>query len=647
MATSNGVTEAPIPGNRLSPFKPVTPVELLNQSITFNPINDVTYGLAPFVLNPTATSGLPVSTRVVSGPATINNNTISITGTGLVTVEATQAGNAAYNPAPSVVRSFTVSPAPVLYTCSATGSILREVWNNVSGNNISDNVWSKAPNSSSEIILFEGAENSADQYATRISGYICPPLTGKYIFWIAGDDATELWLSSNDNPTNKSKIAYSLNWTGFRSWNQYPTQKSVEMYLEMGKKYYIEALHKEGGGGDHISVSWQLPNGVTEAPIPGNRLSPFKPVTPVELLNQTITFNLINDVTYGLAPFVLNPAATSGLPVSTRIVSGPAIINNNTISITGTGLVTVEAAQAGNAAYNAAPSVVRSFTVSPALLPTTCSATGTILKEIWNNVGGNNITDNNWSKTPSNTSEITIFEGSENSGDSYATRISGYICPPETGNYTFWIAGDDATELWLSTDANPLNKIKIAYNVSWTGSREWNRHSTQKSATIRLETGKKYYIEALHKEGAGGDNLAVAWQLPNNTIEAPIPGSRLSPYKEILNSFLSSEITLNEAMVNAPVTVENNFASCNGIKVYPNPIRSTATIQLQLAKSGKAQVAVYDIQNRLVQIVFAGSLEANMIKSLPFNCNNLVSGMYIIKLTTEFKTVTSKVFISK
>ena len=39
----------------------------------------------------------------------------------------------------------------------------------------------------------------------------------------------------------------------------------------------------------------------------------------------------------------------------------------------------------------------------------------------------------------------------------------GYVTPPTTGYYTFWIASDDNSELWLSTDANPANKVRIAY----------------------------------------------------------------------------------------------------------------------------------------------------------------------------------------
>jgi hypothetical protein len=53
------------------------------------------------------TSGLPV-TYTVTGPATIVNGTsIMVTGPGLVTVTAHQSGNATFNPATTVSRSFT------------------------------------------------------------------------------------------------------------------------------------------------------------------------------------------------------------------------------------------------------------------------------------------------------------------------------------------------------------------------------------------------------------------------------------------------------------------------------------------------------------------------------------------------------------
>src|SRR5581483_2614111 len=82
-----------------------------NQTITFNAIANHTYGDAAFGLSATASSGLPVTFSVASGPATVSGSTLTLTGAGTVVVNADQAGNAFNNAAPTVARSFTVSAA--------------------------------------------------------------------------------------------------------------------------------------------------------------------------------------------------------------------------------------------------------------------------------------------------------------------------------------------------------------------------------------------------------------------------------------------------------------------------------------------------------------------------------------------------------
>ena len=91
----------------------------------------------------------------------------------------------------------------------------------------------------------------------------------------------------------------------------------------------------------------------------------------------------------------------------------------------------------------------------------------------------------------------------------------------------FWISSDDNSTLFLSTDATASNKRVIASVPGWTSSHEWAKYNEQKSAPVSLTGGQRYYIEALMKEGTGGDNLAVRWQLTGGVIEEPIPASRL------------------------------------------------------------------------------------------------------------------------
>lgn len=79
-----------------------------NQLITFAPIGNKATTDAPFAISATANSSLPLTYSVVSGPATISNGTVTLTGAaGTVILSAAQAGDATYYPA-SVTRSFTV-----------------------------------------------------------------------------------------------------------------------------------------------------------------------------------------------------------------------------------------------------------------------------------------------------------------------------------------------------------------------------------------------------------------------------------------------------------------------------------------------------------------------------------------------------------
>jgi hypothetical protein len=89
----------------------VTPAGLTSQTITFGALSPVTYGVAPATLTATASSGLPVTFTRISGPATIVNGLLTVTGAGSVVVRANQAGDATYAAAASVDRTLVVNPA--------------------------------------------------------------------------------------------------------------------------------------------------------------------------------------------------------------------------------------------------------------------------------------------------------------------------------------------------------------------------------------------------------------------------------------------------------------------------------------------------------------------------------------------------------
>jgi hypothetical protein len=193
-----------------------------------------------------------------------------------------------------------------------------------------------------------------------------------------------------------------------------------------------------------------------------------------------------------------------------------------------------------------------------------CIASGTIGREFWANVTGSTVAKIPVNTLPTSTSQLNIFEGPSQAGDNYGSRIRGYICPPVTGNYIFWIASDDYSELWLSTDDKVVNKVKIASVSGYTSSRAWTKYPSQQSIPISLIAGAKYYIEAIHKEGSQGDNLAVGWQLPSGVFERPIPGSRLAPFTPPLLSTITLPANNTFFMVGSAVSIQSIVSGGTG-----------------------------------------------------------------------------------
>jgi len=503
--------------------------------------------------------------------------------------------------------------------------ILREVWNNIAGSTVSTIPYTTAtPDSTNFIISFEEPTNVANLFGTRCRGYIHPPTTGNYTFWIASDDNSELWLSTDDNPNHKVRIAYINGWTYPRVYNKYPSQQSASIHLVAGQKYYIETLHKEAYGNDNLSVGWQLPNGTLERPIPGIRLSSYVNKFPTVSITQPSNGAIFNANTN----ISINAVAadSNGTVTKVEFYQGTTKIGTD---VTAPFSFTWMNVPKGNyvltaKAYDNDGGVTTSNPVS--ITVGKCTASGTILWEYWNFVYGTDISTVPINRTPISTRMLTIFEGPTNIDNNYAARYRGYICVPQTGSYTFWIASDDNSELWLSTDDNPGNKVRIAYVTGWTYPRTYNKYPSQQSVPINLVAGKSYYIEALHKEAYGNDNLSVGWRLPNGTLERPIPGTRLSPFTETVTASLAKggseeEITDNKS---------NEF----NVTLLPNPTgKGNITLSIEGGSSSVNEV-ILDIRNLQGSSMHheEKSFEGNTINFTIAIDNKYPSGLYIVQV---------------
>jgi hypothetical protein len=361
------------------------------------------------------------------------------------------------------------------------------------------------------------------------------PETGKYTFWLSSDDQSELWLSTDDDPSKKVRIAQVTGWTNPRQWDKYTSQRSVTKNLVAGQKYYIEALLKEGSGGDHLAVGWQLPNGTLERPIPGKRLISFERPTSLPKIAITRPYN---GQAYTSPANVLITTSVEGSISKVEFYNGTVKLGEDV-----TQPFTFEWNNVPEGNYTLVAKAIDlngksdadqlNFVVSGGH---PCAGAGLIQQEFWMSVPGTRVSAIPLDREPNFIRDLVDFVGPPRDfvADNYGSRIRGYICPPSSGQYTFWISGDDNVELWLSTDSNPANKRKIAYHTGWTNRNEWTKYPTQQSVAITLAANQKYYIEALMKEGAGGDHVSVGWRVPGAQLTT-LRGAYLIPFERQTN----------------------------------------------------------------------------------------------------------------
>lgn len=260
-----------------------------------------------------------------------------------------------------------------------------------------------------------------------------------------------------------------------------------------------------------------------------------------------------------------------------------------------------------------------------------CSGVGSINYQRWNNISGSAVNDlassPNYPNNPSETGILTSLELPQNLGNNFGIRINGWVCPPATGTYTFWVASDASAELWLSTSDNPLLKTRIAFNTSATKYRQWNKATTQKSMAISLVAGTKYYVEVLTKESNGADHCSVGWSKPGQSTSAPseiIPGSQLSTNStsdstppSAPNNLSASNVTNTTFQLNWNASTDNTGVA--GYDIYSGSTKiNTSTITgTAYSVNGLSPSTSYSIT------VVSKDLSGNQATSLPLPVTTL------------------------
>ncbi|MES2507544.1 MAG: DUF1800 family protein [Verrucomicrobiota bacterium] len=442
------------------------------------------------------------------------------------------------NKAPASVIGFLLAIASSL---NAQTGVLREVWTHLDGGAVSDLTLSADypanPLLRTVDASFAAPTNWAERYGVRMRAYLTPTAAGSYTFWVSGDDNCELWLSTDDVPNKKVRIAHVPGWTEVLRWTKFAEQKSVPISLQAGQRYYIEALMKEGYGGDGLAVAWATSPSATPQVIPGAVLTPFEvPATvPTGLLveaGKPVTQYAPN-YTVELAAQALNVADANVSPtIQWTQASGPAA----TIAMADAATTPVILTRAGVYVFRATAthsSNVASDDVTVTIQPPLAADAGKALASYWFGVDGNTVAtlsrSLDYPNFPHAHRLVASLTQTQSLADLYGQRVRGFILVPVTGSYRFFMAANEKAEFHLSTDATTANLQLRAAVTTAVNTTDFANHAAQASPAVTLTAGQKYAFEIRHKDDWGTDHCTVMWQQPGQDYLSEITGEYLAP----------------------------------------------------------------------------------------------------------------------
>jgi hypothetical protein len=355
----------------------VTPPPPASQTITFTstPPGGAVVG-DTYVVSASASSGLAVvfsADGASAGICTVSGSTVSMAGPGTCVVDADQAGNGSYDPAPQVQQSFTVSAAPQTIAFTSTPP---------SGATVGDTYVASAHASSGLPVSFSVGSSAG---VCTVSGSTVS-LVGAGTCVVDADQpgnsthrpaprAHQSFSVSAPPPASQTIAFTSTPPSGATVGGSYAVSATASSGLAV-------AFSAAGSSAGVCTVSGSIVSFVgagtcvVDADQAGNASYDPAPqvhqsfaVSPAPPGSQTITFTstppagaVVGDT------YEVTATASSGLPVSFSAAassSGVCSVSGSTVSLVGPGTCVVNADQAGDATHAAAPQVQQSFSVSP------------------------------------------------------------------------------------------------------------------------------------------------------------------------------------------------------------------------------------------------------------------------------------------
>jgi CSLREA domain-containing protein len=365
--TANGIANGPydviasIAGNTATDTFALTNVQT-DQTITFNPLPDRTFGEADFTVNASASSGLTVS-LTATGNCTVTTpapGTIHLTGAGSCTITASQPGDSNFTQAADVAQSFNIAKADQTITFAALA-------NQTFGNSdftISATATSGLPVAFAASGNCTVAGNTVHLTAAGLCT-ITASQAGDSNYNAAADVPQVLTIDTGPQVVAFGALSgHTFGDGDFTVGSSVSSGLPVTLTATGSCTVTSPApgtVHITGAGSCTITASRAADSNYSAA-------VSISRTFIINKANQGIAFGSLAGRTFGDADFGVSATASSGLPVSLA-ASGNCTVSTPSpasVHITGAGSCLITASQPGNANFNAAANLTQNFTINKA-----------------------------------------------------------------------------------------------------------------------------------------------------------------------------------------------------------------------------------------------------------------------------------------
>ena len=355
------------------------------------------------------------------------------------------------------------------------GSIQWEAWRGLFDDEFSElsalEFFPSRPDVTQTLYKSRSPLNYDNFYAARIRGFISVPVSDSVTFAVTGNERSQFFFSSDEDPSNVQLMASHPSGTGYEEYDKFPEQLSQTLFLEQGKFYYFEILHVDGSGGDRTHLWWKA---------------------------SFLSNSDWNIITSGYLSNIgcLNAACPDrGTPCD----DGDAMTTNDE--------------EDGHCNCTGHP-----------ITSNACIGDHMKLEKYrYDNISGSELNDlyedPDYPAMPDHSEVMPLFgHKSQSSISNHGALVQGYLKVPVSGDYKFNITGDDQTILFISSDESPDNKQAHQALVSgYTSMTQHDKYIWQSTGDIYLESDKYYYIEINQKQGGGSGHFQAFWQTPYST----------------------------------------------------------------------------------------------------------------------------------